>query len=646
VIFKSSCSINVRYFPFDEQTCDLIFASWTFDGYFLDINVNSGEGDTTNYIKNGEWHLERLLAIKNLKKYSCCEEPYPEIIYRLVIRRRPLYYLFNMVFPCLLITFVAFLGFFLPPGSTEKVSIGITTLLSITVFLMLVAESMPPTSEQLPLLGIYYAVTIGIVSCSTAMAVLTLNINNKGINGIQVPKILKIIFLQYLAKILRTKINIKKPNLVKTPASSKSDQQDEMQSPLISFRKKLIPNHLRASHLADYATQENSNGPNQFIPNNTNFNYDALDAVAVATAAAAVTAASNNLNSITSKETKLNNKIDKLILEASDDYLINSKYPTQTLDLVDSDDNYIYYVNLNNDNRMNNSNENKLMAKAFNSNNTFLENQLLIKPPMSGKLLNTTNVLGNELRTPNNRLTENSVGNISNGLYFPGTPVCQMHCICECSNSNSNDNRSQLSYQTNCNSLVHKNSITKPTKPTDQNNSNKNNNNNVYLAQNSDDIVLHESSRKNELRRRSSQIFMASNNATNSNTSPKRYWPCKKNSSSSSTGAVAAVNHNQNNINNFSGLNEINNNNLNGSFMNDLEHILENQFNPLIETIMNVVANNEKRMEENEIFENIQNDWSNVAKVADHFLCYFFPIVTAVIYLCIFLTSPHAFTQW
>ena len=48
---------------------------------------------------------------------------------------------------------------------------------------MLVAESMPPTSEQLPLLGIYYAVTIGIVSMSTAFAVLTLNINNKGNRG-------------------------------------------------------------------------------------------------------------------------------------------------------------------------------------------------------------------------------------------------------------------------------------------------------------------------------------------------------------------------------------------------------------------------------------------------------------------------------
>jgi nicotinic acetylcholine receptor, invertebrate len=211
VIFKSSCTINVQYFPFDEQICEMIFASWTYDGFGLDIDVNTGEGDTTNYIKNGEWHLVNLLAMRNIKIYSCCEEPFPEIIYKLIIRRRPLFYIFNLVLPCLLITLVAFLGFYLPPGSTEKVNIGITTLLSITVFLMLVAESMPPTSEQLPLLGIYYAATISIVSFSTAMGVITLNINNKGSAGREVPRIFKIIFFEYLAKVfLNSKIRERK----------------------------------------------------------------------------------------------------------------------------------------------------------------------------------------------------------------------------------------------------------------------------------------------------------------------------------------------------------------------------------------------------------------------------------------------------
>lgn len=38
VIFRSSCAVDVRYFPFDEQNCSMLFASWTYDGYQLNLN--------------------------------------------------------------------------------------------------------------------------------------------------------------------------------------------------------------------------------------------------------------------------------------------------------------------------------------------------------------------------------------------------------------------------------------------------------------------------------------------------------------------------------------------------------------------------------------------------------------------------------
>ena len=41
-ILKSTCSIDITHFPFDEQTCFLKFGSWTYDGFKLDLDFYDG----------------------------------------------------------------------------------------------------------------------------------------------------------------------------------------------------------------------------------------------------------------------------------------------------------------------------------------------------------------------------------------------------------------------------------------------------------------------------------------------------------------------------------------------------------------------------------------------------------------------------
>lgn len=56
--------------------------------------------------------------------YNCCPEPYIDITFVIIIRRRTLYYFFNLIVPCVLIASMAVLGFTLPPDSGEKLSLG------------------------------------------------------------------------------------------------------------------------------------------------------------------------------------------------------------------------------------------------------------------------------------------------------------------------------------------------------------------------------------------------------------------------------------------------------------------------------------------------------------------------------------------
>ena len=63
-------------------------------------------------------------AKRNEVIYECCPEPYLDITFIIKLRRRTLYYFFNLIVPCVLIASMAVLGFTLPPDSGEKLSLG------------------------------------------------------------------------------------------------------------------------------------------------------------------------------------------------------------------------------------------------------------------------------------------------------------------------------------------------------------------------------------------------------------------------------------------------------------------------------------------------------------------------------------------
>ena len=152
-IFKSSCEIDVSFFPFDEQRCQLKFGSWSYDGSQLDLINSSTSADITSYIHNGEWKLIGLPVERNVFYYGCCVEPYPDITFTIVIRRMPQFYLFNLMLPCIIISVINAFSFLLPADSGEKVGFSLTVLLALTVFLLLLAEAIPPASTAIPLIG-------------------------------------------------------------------------------------------------------------------------------------------------------------------------------------------------------------------------------------------------------------------------------------------------------------------------------------------------------------------------------------------------------------------------------------------------------------------------------------------------------------
>ncbi|KAH7729497.1 nicotinic acetylcholine receptor alpha subunit [Aphelenchoides avenae] len=212
-IFKSLCQIDIRWFPFDEQQCHLKFGSWTYPEHLLNLQLLDGDArteeiineqgqpenitvvedgigrsianrrirlvvaDLSDYYPSVEWDILSRVAKRRSREYpSCCADSgkFVEITFYLLVRRKPLFYTVNLVFPCVGISFLTILVFYLPSDSGEKVSLSVNILVALTMFFLLLSEIIPANGIILPFVGKYLLFTMIMVTLSVLITVVFL----------------------------------------------------------------------------------------------------------------------------------------------------------------------------------------------------------------------------------------------------------------------------------------------------------------------------------------------------------------------------------------------------------------------------------------------------------------------------------------
>ncbi|XP_028641737.1 acetylcholine receptor subunit epsilon isoform X3 [Grammomys surdaster] len=187
-IYRSTCAVEVTYFPFDWQNCSLIFRSQTYNAdevefiFALDDNnnaINKIEIDTAAFTENGEWAIDYCPGMIRHYEGGATEGPREtDIIYTLIIRRKPLFYVINIIVPCVLISGLVLLAYFLPAqAGGQKCTVSINVLLAQTVFLFLIAQKIPETSLSMPLLGRYLIFVMVVATLIVMNCVIVLNVS-------------------------------------------------------------------------------------------------------------------------------------------------------------------------------------------------------------------------------------------------------------------------------------------------------------------------------------------------------------------------------------------------------------------------------------------------------------------------------------
>ena len=160
--------ISALLFPF----CFVLF--FNLSTFFL------GKQDKSEHLdEDGEWEFKRMyvnISRKISQRHEDERLEYPLITYTLKIKRRPLYYIMLMIIPCVLCTLLVLASFAIPPENGERIGFCSTVMLSISVYLLIMADILPEKSDTLPVLGVYYTITMFEIALALIGTIIVLRI--------------------------------------------------------------------------------------------------------------------------------------------------------------------------------------------------------------------------------------------------------------------------------------------------------------------------------------------------------------------------------------------------------------------------------------------------------------------------------------
>ena len=115
---KTRCDLNVWKFPFDTQICGIQIGSWQREQTEIDLEINQEyKGlNSVDYLPHLIWDQisYESYIINKTSRFQHDDHASKDFYQELIIKRKPLYYMINDVYPYLVINLVNLISFFLP----------------------------------------------------------------------------------------------------------------------------------------------------------------------------------------------------------------------------------------------------------------------------------------------------------------------------------------------------------------------------------------------------------------------------------------------------------------------------------------------------------------------------------------------------
>ncbi|KAH3830496.1 hypothetical protein DPMN_103740 [Dreissena polymorpha] len=151
IVLSLSCTVDVTYFPFDIQICTMTIGGWAYRHDEIALAVSNSTIDKSFYIENNQWDLLNDSSLHNLTTTDIA----PSFTIQLKLKRRSEFFVVYIIIPLIFLGLINNIVFSMPVASGERMSVAVTIFLSFVVYLEMINNNVPESSNPVAFIYVY-----------------------------------------------------------------------------------------------------------------------------------------------------------------------------------------------------------------------------------------------------------------------------------------------------------------------------------------------------------------------------------------------------------------------------------------------------------------------------------------------------------
>lgn len=172
-VIITQCVPDITRYPFDEHECQIQFS---VPHYSSSVTISDRSEGAIQTKSNSIWDIH---LVKSTVTSVLAPGVVSGIEISLRIRRRPEYLTLVLLVPLMVLNIVHLLVFIIPPESGERVSFSVTVLLTLSVYITIMSDRIPNTSDPVSFLTIDVMIKLVNSGAITAVIAVLLKLYHK-----------------------------------------------------------------------------------------------------------------------------------------------------------------------------------------------------------------------------------------------------------------------------------------------------------------------------------------------------------------------------------------------------------------------------------------------------------------------------------